>query len=82
MEDTGTLEISREARPRDEKTLRKLVTEGKPLVTHTSKSIVIDGEMTAMNYLVGVRNIMQQLREQPVDAEELLDGLSQDGLQL
>lgn len=46
------------------------------------KSILIDGEMTAMNYLVGVRNIMQQLREQPVDAEELLDGLSQDGLQL
>ena len=80
--ETGTLEISREARSRDEKTLRRLVTEGKPLVTHTSKSIVIDGEMTAMNYLVGVRNIMTQLREQPVAAEELLDGLSQDGLQL
>ena len=27
-------------------------------------------------------NIMKQLREQSVDAEEMLDGLSQDGLQL
>ena len=80
--DEGTLEIHREARPRDEKTLRKLVTEGKPLVTHTSKSILVDGEMNTMTYAIGVRNIMQQLREQPVDAEELLDGLSQDGLQL
>lgn len=80
--DAGKLEISREARPRDEKALRKLVTEGKPLVTHTSKSIVVDGEMNTMTYAIGVRNIMKQLHEQPVAAEELLDGLSQDGLQL
>ena len=58
------------------------MTEGKPLVTHTSKSILVDGEMNTMTYTIGVRNIMKQLREQPVAAEELLDGLSQDGLQL
>lgn len=78
----GTLEIQLESRPRDKKALRKLVTEGKPLVTHTSKSILVDGEMNTMTYAIGVRNIMKQLHEQPVAAEELLDGLSQDGLQL
>lgn len=80
--DTGTLEIQREARPRDEKTLRRLVTEGKPLVTHASKSIRIDSEMTAMNYAIGVRNLMKQLQESPASADELLDGLTQDGLEL
>lgn len=80
--DAGTLETQLESRPRDEKALRKLVTEGKPLVTHTSKSILVDGKMTGMDYAIGVRNIMKQLHEQPVAADELLDGLAQDGLQL
>lgn len=45
-------------------------------------SILVDGEMNTMTYAIGVRNIMKQLHEQPVAAEELLDGLAQDGLQL
>lgn len=41
--ETGTLEIHREARPRDEKTLRKLVTESKPLVTCTTRISIQTG---------------------------------------
>lgn len=74
------IEITRERRPNDEKALRKLVFDGKPLVSRSSQSMHLDGNVIALNYLTATRELMKRLEEpeRAIDPQGLLDDLAQD----
>lgn len=73
------VEITRERKPNDEKTLRRLVTKGEPLVTSTSQSMYLENA-NGLNHLTAVRELMKRLYtpECATDPQCLLDDLAQD----
>ena len=73
------VEITRERKPNDEKTLRRLVTKGEPLVTSTSQSMYLENA-NGLNHLTAVRELMKRLYtpERATDPQYLLDDLAQD----
>ena len=73
------VEITRERKPNDEKTLRRLVTNGEPLVTSTSQSMCLENA-NGLNHLTAVRELMKRLHtpERATDPQGLLDDLAQD----
>lgn len=73
------VEITRERKPNDEKTLRRLVTRGEPLVTSTSQSMYLENA-NGLNHLTAVRELMKRLYtpERATDPQGLLDDLAQD----
>ena len=73
------VEITRERKPNDEKTLRRLVTKGEPLVTSTSQSMYLENA-NGLNHLTAVRELMKRLNtpERATDPQYLLDDLAQD----
>ena len=73
------VEITRERKPNDEKTLRRLVTNGEPLVTSTSQSMCLENA-NGLNHLTAVRELMKRLHtpERAPDPQGLLDDLAQD----
>lgn len=73
------VEITRERKPNDEKTLRRLVTKGEPLVTSTSQSMYLENA-NGLNHLTAVRELMKRLYtpERATDPRYLLDDLAQD----
>lgn len=73
------VEITRERKPNDEKTLRRLVTKGEPLVTSTSQSMYLENA-NGLNHLTAVRELMKRLYtpERATDPRGLLDDLAQD----
>lgn len=73
------VEITRERKPNDEKTLRRLVTKGEPLVTSTSQSMYLENA-NGLNHLTAVRELMKRLYtpERATDPQGLLDDLAQD----
>lgn len=73
------VEITRERKPNDEKTLRRLVTKGEPLVTSTSQSMYLENA-NGLNHLTAVRELMKRLHtpERATDPQYLLDDLAQD----
>ena len=73
------VEITRERKPNDEKTLRRLVTKGEPLVTSTSQSMYLENA-NGLNHLTAVRELMKRLYtpERSTDPQCLLDDLAQD----
>lgn len=73
------VEITRESKPNDEKTLRRLVTEGEPLVTSASQSMYLENA-NGLNHLTAVRELMKRLYtpERATDPRYLVDDLAQD----
>ena len=72
-------EMRRLIKPNDEKTLRRLVTNGEPLVTSTSQSMCLENA-NGLNHLTAVRELMKRLHtpERATDPQGLLDDLAQD----
>ena len=57
-----------------------MVFDGKPLVSRTSQSMHLDGDIIALNYLTATRELMKRLEEpeRAIDPQGLLDDLAQD----
>lgn len=73
------VEMIRERRPNDEKTLRRLVTNGEPLVKSISQSMHLEN-VNGLTHLTAVRELMNRIDnpQRATDPQYLLDDLAQD----